>query len=75
VTIKREQNVIELQIAIYDPIFVEVFQCQTYFGSIELRTFGTELTSLDVQHEIATADILHDKVNSCLCLETSMQVK
>ena len=40
-----------------------------------LGAFGTELTTLNMQHKITTTDILHDEVDSGLSLETSMQIE
>lgn len=40
-----------------------------------LCSFGSKLSSLNVQHEIATANVFHHKVNASLGLETSMQVQ
>ena len=40
-----------------------------------LCSFRAELTTLDVQHEITTTDILHDEVYSCLRLETCVEIQ
>lgn len=40
-----------------------------------LCALGAELSSLNVQHEITTADVFHDEVNSSLGLEAGMQVQ
>jgi hypothetical protein len=74
-TVQRQQNVIELQVAINDAILVEVLQGQADFGSIELSSLGTKLSPLNVQHEITSTDILHDEVDARLSLEAGMQVK
>jgi hypothetical protein len=44
-------------------------------GGYVLCSLGTELASLNVQHEIPTADIFHDEIYSGFCLETGMQVE
>lgn len=40
-----------------------------------LCAFGAELSSLDVQHEITTTNVLHDEVDSSLGLETGVEVQ
>lgn len=40
-----------------------------------LGSLGSKLTSLNVQHEITTANVLHDEIHSRLCLETGVQIK
>ena len=40
-----------------------------------LSSLSAELAPLDVQHQITTADVLHDEVDTSLCLETSVQAK
>lgn len=40
-----------------------------------LCSLGSKLTTLNVQHEVATTDILHDKVDPRLGLKTSMKVE
>ena len=54
---------------------MEVLQSQTNLSSVELRPLCSELTPLDVQHQITTTDILHDKVYSCLSLETCVEIQ
>lgn len=39
-----------------------------------MGALGTELTSLDVQHQITAANVLHHKVHTGLSLEACMQV-
>lgn len=75
VTIKGQEDVVQFQITVNDTMLVEVLQCQTDLGSVELRSLQSELTTLDVKHEITAGDILHDKVDPCLGLETGVQVE
>lgn len=90
-TIKSKENIIQLQVTVYDAVFVEILECKTNLGSVEpvpclvwfdkftglylLGTLCTKLTSLDVQHQISTTNIFHDKVDSRLRLETGMQIQ
>jgi hypothetical protein len=89
--IKCQHNIIQFQIPVYDTIFVEVFQRQADLSSVKsislasskfsiqlvnlLSSFCPKLTTLDVQHKITTTDVLHDEINPCLCLETSVEIK
>lgn len=91
VTVQGKENVIQFQIAIDDTILVEVFESETDLRSVEpnhsqfkshrrqkedlLGTFGAELTSLDMQHQITSANIFHDEIDSGFGLEASMQIK
>ena len=54
---------------------VEVLQSQQDFGRVELRLPERELLALDVQHEISSAHVLHDEVDTRLCLETRVQTE
>jgi len=40
-----------------------------------LCPLSAELSSLNVQHQISTTDILHDEVDSCFRLEASMKAE
>jgi|SRR5690242_11178 len=40
-----------------------------------LCSLGTELSSLDMQHQVSTADVLHDEVDSSFRLEAGMKVE
>ena len=42
---------------------------------IILRPLRSELAPLDMQHQISTADILHDKVDACFGLKTSVEIQ
>jgi hypothetical protein len=75
VPVKRKENVVQLQVAVDDAVFVEVLQGQAHFGGVKLRPLGAELPALDVQHEIATADVLHDEVYPRLRLEAGVEIE
>ncbi|KAI6769226.1 hypothetical protein HG531_010330 [Fusarium graminearum] len=64
----------QLQITVNNTVLVEVLERQADLGGVELRTLSTELTSLNVQHQITTTNVLHDEVHTGLCLEACMQV-
>lgn len=51
---------------------MEVFQSKEDLGSIELGLPQGELLSLDVQHQVTTAHVLHDEINSGFRLEARM---
>lgn len=40
-----------------------------------LRALGSKLSTLNVQHEIASADILHYEIYTCLGLKTGVKVQ
>ena len=60
-SIKRKQDIIQLKIAVDNPVRVEVLEGQQDLGGVELGLAKGELLALDVQHEITTADVLHDR--------------
>lgn len=72
-SIKSEHYVVELQITVHNAIFVEILESQADFGGVELSSLCAKLSALDVKHQITTADILHDKVDTSFCLEARMQ--
>ena len=49
---------------------MEVLEREQHLRRVELRLPERELLPLDVQHEITTADVLHDEVDTRLSLET-----
>ena len=49
---------------------MEILEGQKHFRRVELRLSQGELFALDVQHEITSADVLHDEVDTRLGLET-----
>lgn len=69
-TIKRQEDVVQLQISINDTLGMEVLQRKQNFTGVELGLSKGELLLLDVKHEISSRNILHDKVDSGLGLET-----
>ena len=40
-----------------------------------LRALRSKLSTLDMQHKIASANILHDEIYPCLSLEAGMKVQ
>jgi hypothetical protein len=54
---------------------MEVLKGEKDFTSVKLGLSERELLLLNVQHEIPSADVLHDKVNSGLGLEARVQVE
>ena len=54
---------------------MEVLEGQKHFRRVELRLSQGELFALDVQHEITSADVLHDEVDTRLGLETRMETE
>jgi hypothetical protein len=53
-TIKRQENIIELQISINNALGVEILQRKQDFTGIELGLSKGELLLLDVKHEISS---------------------
>jgi hypothetical protein len=52
---------------------MEILQSQQHLTGVEFRLSQGELLLLDVQHEISSTDVLHDKVDPCLGLEARMK--
>jgi hypothetical protein len=52
---------------------VKVFKRQKDFGGVELGLAKRKLLALNVQHEVASTDVLHHKIDTGLCLETGVQ--
>jgi hypothetical protein len=75
VPVERQENVVQLQVAVDDAVFVKVLQRQAYLGRVKLRALGAKLPALDVQHEIAAADVLHDEVHPGLRLEAGVEIE
>lgn len=75
VTVQSEEDIVKLQVSVDDALLVEVLQSEQNLSSVELGSFRRELLFLDVQHQVTTADVLHDKVNACLGLEARMQTE
>ena len=54
---------------------MEVLEGEQHFRRVELRLTKRELLALNVQHEVTTAHVLHNEVDTGLCLETRMQAE
>ena len=74
-SVQRQKDVVQFQVAVNDSVLVEILQGQAYFGGVELGSLQAELSPLDVQHEIATRDVFHDKVDASLGLETGVEIQ
>ena len=68
--IEPQQNIVQLQIPVNDTLGMEVLQRQQHLARIKLGLSEGELFLLNVQHQIPTRHILHDKVHPRLGLET-----
>lgn len=75
VSVKREQDVVQLEIPIDDAFGVEILECKQDLAGVELRLSESEMLLLDVEHEIASRDVLHDEVHPRLGLETGVKTK
>lgn len=73
-SVKCQEDIVELQVTVDDAVLVEVLECQANFRRVELRSLGAELAALDVQHQITARDVLHDEVDPSLGLKAGMQV-
>ena len=74
-SIKSEENIVKLQIAIDDTVFVEILQCQAHLRGVKLCSLRAKLSPLDMKHKVASADVLHNKINPGLGLEASVQIE
>lgn len=74
-SVKGEQNIIKLQITVDDAVRVEVLQSKKDLRRVKLGLTKRELFALDVQHEVTSTNVLHDKVHARLSLETRVQAK
>ena len=54
---------------------MEVLKSEQHLRGVELGLSKRELLPLDMQHEITTADVFHDKVHPSLSLKTRVQTK
>ena len=54
---------------------MEVLEREQHLGRVELGLPEGELLALDVQHEITTAHVLHNEVDTRLGLETRVKTK
>ena len=62
-----------LNVPIDDPVLMEILQRKQHLRSIELGLTKRELLPLDMQHQISSTHVLHDKVDTSLGLEARMQ--
>ena len=67
--VKGKEDVVEFEIAVDDPLCMEILECQQHLACVILRLTQGELLLLDVKHEIAARDIFHDEVHPRLGLE------
>lgn len=51
-----------------------VFQRKQDFASIEFGLLGSELSALNMPHQIATGYKLHDKIKARFCLKARVQI-
>jgi len=88
-TVKCQQNIVQFQvpISVYvrkhqemetnepvnDSVRMEVFKCEEDFRCVELGLPQRKLFALDVQHQIASTDVFHDKVYTSLRLEAGVK--
>jgi hypothetical protein len=54
---------------------MEVFQREKDLRGVEFRLTKRELLALNMKHEISSANVLHHKIYTRLCLEARMQSK
>ena len=54
---------------------MEILQSQEHLASVELCLPKGELLALDMEHKIASTDILHDEVDARLGLEAGMETQ
>lgn len=60
---------------VHDPVLVEVLEREEDFGSVELGSSRRELLPLDVEHEISSRHVLHDKVDASFRLEARVEAE
>lgn len=87
VAVEREEDVVELEIAVDDAAPMQELERQQDLGRVEARPTRGELLALDVQHQVAAAgsisvvgarrraapDILHAQVDARLGLEARVE--
>lgn len=62
-----------VNLPVNDTLAVEVLQRQEHFTRIELGLSKRELLLLDVQHQITSADVFHDEIDTSFRLETRVK--
>lgn len=75
VSIEGQKDVIELEISVDDTLRMEVLEGEQYLACVEFGLTKCELLLLNVKHEITTRNVLHDKVDSSLGLETRVKTE
>lgn len=75
VSIKSQEDIVQLQVAVDDTLRVEILKGKQDLARVELGLAKRELLLLDVQHQVAARDILHDEVHTSLGLKTRVQVE
>lgn len=64
-----------MDIPVDDTLLVEVLEGKEYLCSIELGTAWSELLALNMQHQVAAANVFHHKVYTRLGLEARVQAE
>lgn len=75
VPIAVQKHIVELQVAIHDGLRVQVEETDGYFGRIEAGHWLLEApVLLDLVHQVAPVDVLHDEEQPVDCLETRVHL-
>jgi hypothetical protein len=70
VTIVSEQQVLGLEITVENTAVVQVFKTENNLGAVEASALLGELfVLLEMEEQLATVDVIHDKVQLLGCLE------
>ena len=76
VTIGVQHDIVKLEIAVNDTALVQEQQSQDDFCRVKTRARLVELPGLlDLEHEIAAVDVLHDKEEAVVRLEAGVQLR
>lgn len=60
---------------VHDPVLVKVLEREQDFSGVELCAPRRELLPLDVEHEISSRHVLHDKVDTRLGLKARVEAE
>eukprot|EP01136_Pigoraptor_vietnamica_P018408 Opistho-1_new@5380 len=75
VTVGVEEDVVELEVAVDDALVVKELKRRHNLGRVEPRSVLVEAAvALDLEHEVATVDILHHEEQAVLRLEARVEV-
>lgn len=74
VTLRVQQQIVQLEIPVDDFVLVQVLQPQHYAGGVENCALLAEHVGVDVHHQITAGRVLHYKTDVRLGLETREQV-